>query len=105
MATFNHEAKKEESKEIKIYEAPKVLRVFERAYKGKTLVTFNMAINGIVINGCRVIQLEKGAFVGFPQNNYKDKEGNWHNLNLVYAKLSEEVQQDILNQVQELLEK
>ena len=75
----------------------KVTRVFDGRYG----VLFDMEINHVCINGCRVVSTEEGeAFVGFPQKKSK-KDDRWWNI--AYAPFTEEQTADILKQVENLL--
>lgn len=76
----------------------KVTRVFD----GKYGILFDMEINHVFINGCRVVgSTEDGeAFIGFPQKKGK-KDDKWWNI--CYAFLSDEQTADILEQVDNLL--
>lgn len=76
----------------------KVTRVFD----GKYGILFDMEINHIFINGCRVVgSTEDGeSFIGFPQKKGKRDDKWW---NICYAFLSDDQTADILEQVDNLL--
>lgn len=75
----------------------KVTRVFDGRYG----ILFDMEINHVFINGCRVVSTEDGeAFIGFPQKKGK-KDDKWWNV--CYAPLTNEQTADILEQVDNLL--
>lgn len=59
----------------------------------------DITINGVTIYGIRVVEGDNGDFLAFPQN--KDKNGKyWH---IVYCRLSEKDQNDILAEIERQL--
>lgn len=73
-----------------------------RVFDGRYGILFDMEINHVFINGCRVVSTEEGeAFIGFPQKKGK-KDDKWWNV--CYAPLTDEQTADILEQVENLLD-
>ena len=74
-----------------------------RCVEGKKgdIVFFTLLLNGVTINGCRVASGKNGDFISFPQTQGKD--GNYYSV--VYAPLSGEDSDAILEAVQEELNK
>lgn len=70
------------------------VRVHEFAERSQ--VFFTLIINGVRINDCRVVEGEKGDFIGMPSR--KGNDGKYYNY--VYAKLSPEDTKAILNEVE-----
>lgn len=62
-------------------------------------VCFDMTINGIDIYGCRVVETQKGDFIGLPQR--KGTDGKYYSI--VWAKFSEQDSKDILAEVEKKL--
>ena len=62
-------------------------------------VTFDMTVNGINIYGCRVVETQKGDFIGLPQR--KGADGKYYSI--VWAKFSEQDSKDILAEVEKKL--
>ena len=62
-------------------------------------VCFDMTINGINIYGCRVVETQKGDFIGLPQR--KGGDGKYYSI--VWAKFSEQDSKDILAEVEKKL--
>ena len=59
-------------------------------------IYFTLVLNGISINNCRVVQLsDNREFISFPQ--YKGSDNTWYNV--VYARLADELQSQILDEV------
>lgn len=90
---------KNTKKERPVYDLDiKVTRVFD----GKYGVLFDMTVNHVCINGCRVVSTGEGeAFVGFPQKRDRKDEDKWWNI--AYVPLSDDQTSDILDQVEDLL--
>ena len=56
-------------------------------------ITFDLAINGVTIYGCRDQETKEGrSFIAFP--SHQGKNGKWYSY--AYVKLSEEMTKDIL---------
>lgn len=70
------------------------VRVLE--FAGRPQVFFTLIINGVRINDCRVVESEKGDFIGMPSR--KGKDGKYYNY--AYAKLSPEDSKAILEKVE-----
>lgn len=68
---------------------------------GEDLIFFSLQLNGVTINNCRVATGKNGDFISFPQ--YKGKDGKYYNY--VWVKLSEEDEANILNEIQEIINK
>lgn len=62
-------------------------------------VCFDMTLNGINIYGCRVVETQKGDFIGLPQR--KGSDGKYYSI--VWAKFSEQDSKDILAEVEKQL--
>lgn len=65
---------------------------------------FTMTVNGIDINGCDYISYtkkngEEGSFIALPQ--YKGSDDNYYNI--VYFKITDELQAEIERQLEELI--
>ena len=88
-------AKSSKGEELKI-DSFSVNRVHQFENGG---VVFDMALNGISIYGCRVIETKDGDFIGLPQR--KGKDGKWYSI--VWAKFSETDTKDILAEVEKQL--
>lgn len=96
-----NESKKAEKKELKwINDSFAVDRVnnYSDSVTFFTLVV-KSAIGNIYINGCRVISGKKGDFVVFPEREYE--KGKY--TNIVFASLTDEIQDAIINAVSELI--
>lgn len=71
-------------------------RVREVKGKGKSkVIFFTLTLNGVSINNCKVVDGRNGEFVALPQ--YEGSDGNWYPI--VWAKLSDEDQDKILEEV------
>ncbi len=56
--------------------------------------------NQFVINGLRIMEGKKGVFIGMPQSQYTDKEGNRKFNDIAYP-MTKEVRKDLINSVTE----
>lgn len=63
---------------------------------GRIQVFFTLILNGVHINDCRVVEGEKGDFIGMPAR--KGNDGKYYNR--VYAKISPEDEKAILDKVE-----
>ena len=63
------------------------------------VVNFNIKINDIIINNCKVIEGKNGDFISFPA--YKGSDGKYYNY--VYIKLSDDDLKDILKAIEDKL--
>lgn len=70
------------------------VRVVE--FENRVQVFFTLTLNGVHINDCRVVEGEKGDFIGMPSR--KANDGKYYNR--VYAKLSPEDEKAILEKVE-----
>mgnify|MGYP003287791847 CR=1 FL=1 len=68
--------------------------------KNGDLVFFTLEINGVIIYNCRVATGKNGDFISFPQ--YKGSDGKYYNN--VYASLSEEDSNAILEDIQKQID-
>lgn len=66
----------------------------------KGAVFFDCTLNGIEINGCKVVAGHNGDFISWP--SYKGSDGNWYNT--VYVSLDDDTQKEILRKVQDKLD-
>lgn len=62
-------------------------------------VTFDLTVNGVKIYGCRVVEGNKGDFIGFPSR--KGSDGKYYSH--AYAYLSPEATSLVLSAVEEEL--
>lgn len=63
---------------------------------GRTQVFFSLTLNGVSINNCRVVETDKGDFIGMPSR--KGNDGKYYNH--VYVRLSPEDEKAILDKVE-----
>lgn len=84
---------KEEKSYIKV-DSFEVLRA--QCVGNNNAVLFNMALNGVTIYGCRVVEGKNGDFISFPQS--KGKDGKYYHV--AYAYISNEDQKKILESVE-----
>lgn len=63
------------------------------------LVRFNLTLNGVAINGCRVAEGKNGDFIAFP--SYKGSDGKYYQH--VFVRLSQEDQDKILKEVEDMI--
>lgn len=57
---------------------------------------FTLVLNGVSINNCKIAHTaDNREFVGLPQ--YKGSDGNYYSI--VYVRLSEETQREIIDEV------
>lgn len=63
------------------------------------LVRFNLTLNGVSINGCRVAEGKNGDFIAFP--SYKGTDGKYYQH--VWVRLSSEDQDKILKEVEDMI--
>lgn len=73
----------------------------QRVTQYKDTIYCDLKINGIFINGCRVVEGKDGDFIAFP--SYKGKDDKYHNY--VYVSLSKEDSKAILDEVEKELNK
>ena len=97
-------AKAENTEERKTLKNPEYsvshVRVWSQSNKND-VVFFTLEINGISINGCKVIEGKNGDFIGFPSQ--KGKDDTYYPI--VWVPLAEEDVKAILALVQEELNK
>lgn len=67
----------------------------KRAHDAGTVVYFDLYINGVTVYGCRVVEGQKGDFIGWP--SVKGKDGKYYNV--CYMPLSDEDQKTIIDMV------
>lgn len=68
---------------------------------GSGAVYFDLAINGIIVHGCRVHSRADGSGEFFSWPSYKGSDGGWYNH--VYARLSDGTIEQILDAVYDAL--
>jgi DNA-binding cell septation regulator SpoVG len=52
--------------------------------KGSMLGFFDLGYGGLVVKGCRLLRGNNGMFVGLPQRQDTDKDGNTQYFDIVY---------------------
>lgn len=62
-------------------------------------VVCDLEINGVNIYGCRVVESQKGDFIGFPQ--YKGKDGNYYSH--AYIRLSDDETAAVIRDIEGML--
>lgn len=71
----------------------------DRVRDTKGGVYFTLTLNGVHINGCRIVEGKNGDFISLPQ--YKGSDGKWYNH--VYFKFSEDDSKQIIAMVEAAL--
>lgn len=81
----------------------KVLRAstWSKSKKADPVTFFDVEVNGVTIYGCTLVEGKKGSFTSFP--SYKGSNGSYYKH--AYVELSDDDQEEIEQQIQELLEK
>lgn len=95
-------AAKTESKPKASYTV-EVTRVHDFSKDGKTIIGFDMKVNGVSISGCTYREGEKNGkewqLVTFPQR--KGSDGNYYNI--VWMPMSKEQTANIAEQIEQML--
>lgn len=91
-------SKKDDKKEVKEIVIGSVSVENARVIEGKNgdVVFFTLELNGLYIYNCRVATGKNGDFISWPQ--MKGKDDKYYNV--VYGKLSEDDQKEILKEVE-----
>ncbi|MBO7732461.1 MAG: hypothetical protein J6S67_07905 [Methanobrevibacter sp.] len=80
-----------------------VTRVHDFSKDGKTIIGFDMKVNGVSISGCTYREGEKNGkewkLVSFPQR--KGSDGNYYNI--VWMPVSKELTETIAVQIEQML--
>ena len=99
--------KKPDFEELKSFE---VIRARELTYNGKTSVLADLKLNGVWVYGARAVTYkdkstgEEKDFIGWPEREGKDKDGNKAYYKVAYMALSAEDQQTVCNAIYDKLD-
>jgi DNA-binding cell septation regulator SpoVG len=86
-------------KKKEVNEAVNVNAKVTRANQVNDTVFFDLELNGVSIYGLKVVEGSKGDFISWP--SHKGKDGKYYNY--AWCKLSDEQQNEIIHQVEEML--
>jgi DNA-binding cell septation regulator SpoVG len=86
-------------KKKEVNEAVNVSAKVTRASQVNDTVFFDLELNGVSIYGLKVVEGSKGDFISWP--SHKGKDGKYYNY--AWCKLSDEQQNEIIHQVEEML--
>lgn len=67
--------------------------------QSKSGVYFSLEVNGVNINGCRVVESKNGDFISLPQ--FKGTDGKYHYI--VFVSYTDEDQKAIISEVERQL--
>lgn len=91
-------------------ESFEVIRARELTYNGKTSVLADLKLNGVCVYGARAVTYkdkstgEDKDFIGWPEREGKDKDGNKAYYKVAYMALSAEDQQTVCNAIYDKLD-
>lgn len=91
------------AEKVKANYSVEVTRVHDFSKDGKTIIGFDMKVNGISISGCTYREGEKNGkewkLVSFPQR--KGSDDNYYNI--VWMPMSKELTENIAEQIEQML--
>lgn len=107
--TSNQETKKQELtfEELCSFE---ILRAIEVTYNGRTSVLADVKLNGVCVYGVRAVTYtdkrdnKEKDFIGWPEREGKDKDGNKKYYKVAYMALSGEDQQKVCDAIYQKLD-